>query len=1086
MSGTRNATQSYIHGKKRGNLLRWRRRIGLLAAICVASPLVGAPSELVAAGEVVVGVGGDPASAARSGCFANGVNALIDVGGVVYASGKTTSSCTDGSTASEKGWVVKLVGNAWQPVGAQSTFDGAVSSLLYDGTTLYAGGKFTNKLVTINPSTATSSTAWSTLPTNPFRSTTSYHTVTYSFAEIATMQLASGTLYVGGKYLKNIMYAVDPGTGSVTAKGNISWSATANNTGAANDSVIVGSRLFVAYDMGSSNVSPDFVGGRIAFTDDWGTSWTAMTGITTNTRQIESDGTNIYAATASALISFDAATAAAGTTPSSLRTWSAGPFQALAYASNTLCSSGRENDAKLSSSPYSSFTNMSSTSISATTAVFVSGKCFWAGSGTKDQTYTSSSSWIVKWDQPPPSLSPASQTRVTKIDTAMSATSTLTPSAFTSTPTFSISPSLPAGLSLNTSSGVISGTPTVAQAATVYTITGTAGSETATATVTITVNSITPASQTISGTVNTAISASTAYTASHFVGSVSYAVTSGALPAGLAINPSTGVVSGTPTAASTASITVTATGTTSGSATGTITFAITAVTPSTQTMAGTVGAAVAASTALTPAGFSGSVSYAVTSGTLPTGLSIDPSTGVISGVPAATSSATVTITATGATSGSAVATVTFNIVQAAIAPTTQTISGTVDSAITDSVAFTPTNFTGTVTYVVTAGTLPAGLQIAASTGVISGTPTAVSSATVTITATGATAGTASASVTFAIGPAPTTTTTPSTATTTPSTTTTAPATTTTTAPAVTTTTVPAPQLVTASNQAQIEADPGQGAALINGKKVDVEVVKPEATNDPAALLESAKQIVSDLDKFIPKGAENPVKVVETDEGASLTGILSNPDDPNEQIPVPVESVTLVKAGNEAAMLVSALNQTNVPAVLNAGGTIEVTRGGTLAAVAYGLPASETGEIVLMSTPRLLQTFTVDGSGGFKGQVPLPKNIEFGSHTVVMATRNAKVSLGIKLVRTRLEYRIKKKTAPNLFLRRAGIGRNSTAPYTVSAQGRCKANNKVIRFSAKPGRCFITVKQAAQGNKKAIFYRFTVQVVTKPKRSVAKR
>lgn len=313
------------------------------------------------------------------------------------------------------------------------------------------------------------------------------------------------------------------------------------------------------------------------------------------------------------------------------------------------------------------------------------------------------------------------------------------------------------------------------------------------------------------------------------------------------------------------------------------------------------------------------------------------------------------------------------------------------------------------------------------------------------------------------------------------TTTTAPATTTTTAPATTTTTVPVPQLVTAANQAQIEADPGQGAAVINGKKVEVEIVKPEPTNDPAALLESAKQIVSDLDKFIPKGAENPVKVVETEEGASLTGILSNPDNPKEEIPVPVESVTLVKAGDDAAMLVSALNQTNVPATLNAGGTIEVTRGGTLAAVAYGLPAAEEGEIVLMSTPRLLQKFTVDSSGGFKGQVPLPKNIEFGSHTVVMATKNAKVSLGIKLVRTRLQYRIKKKTAPNLFLRRAGVAKKSTAPYTVTGQGRCRANNKQIVFAAKPGRCFITVRQAAQGSKKAIFYRFTVQVVTKPTR-----
>jgi hypothetical protein len=293
----------------------------------------------------------------------------------------------------------------------------------------------------------------------------------------------------------------------------------------------------------------------------------------------------------------------------------------------------------------------------------------------------------------------------------------------------------------------------------------------------------------------------------------------------------------------------------------------------------------------------------------------------------------------------------------------------------------------------------------------------------------------------------------------------------------TTTTVPvvntaptggvAPELVTTSNQQQFEVDPGEATAVINGKAVNVVVVKPEATSDPAALLASANKIVGDLEKLLPQGAASPVKVVKTDEGASLTGILTSPDDPKQSIPVPVESVTLVKAGS-AAMLISALNQTDVPAVLNAGGTIEVTRGGSIAAIAYGLPSAEKGEIVLMSTPRLLGRFTVDASGGYKGQVPLPKDIAFGSHTVVLATTNAKISLGIKLVRTRLEYRIKKKTTPNLFLRRAGIAKSNTSPVKVSGQGRCRANSKQIIFSAKPGRCFITVKQAAVGNKKAIY------------------
>jgi hypothetical protein len=491
------------------------------------------------------------------------------------------------------------------------------------------------------------------------------------------------------------------------------------------------------------------------------------------------------------------------------------------------------------------------------------------------------------------------------------------------------------------------------------------------------------------------------------------------------------------------------------------------ITPSTMTISGTAGTAITASTAFTPTNFTGAVTYAVTNGTLPAGLSLSTTTGVVSGTPTADSTDTVTITATGATAGSATATVTFAIAAApTVVPSTQTVSGTAGTAITASTAFTPTNFTGAVTYAVTNGTLPAGLSLSSTTGVVSGTPTAASTATVTITASGATAGTATATITFAIAVAPTTTTT-------------APAApTTTVAPAVTTpTTLPdAPQLVTSENQALLESAPGEATAIVNGKAVAVETIKVDAAATTKELEATGQSIVNILNDLTPSGSVNPVKLVKTSDGPVLTGLIVNPYDSTEKLDAPVESVTLVKAG-ESAVLISALNITNLPAPVAASGSIEVTRGGVLAARSYGLPSLETGEIVLMSTPRLLQKFTVDKDGSFSGQVALPRDVALGSHTVVMATKNVKVSLGITLVATKLMFRIKSTIGTRLFEKRAGV-KKVGGIVTVTGAGRCKAKLGKITMNKKPGKCFITVKQAAQGSNRALFSRFTVTVVKK--------
>ena len=86
---------------------------------------------------------------------------------------------------------------------------------------------------------------------------------------------------------------------------------------------------------------------------------------------------------------------------------------------------------------------------------------------------------------------------------------------------------------------------------------------------------------------------------------------------------------------------------------------------------------------------------------------------------------------------------------ASISPTSRSITGTVNTAISATGGFTATGFSGTVTYAVASG-LPSGLSVDSSSGSISGTPTVVAAGTFTIVATGASSGTANASISYDI------------------------------------------------------------------------------------------------------------------------------------------------------------------------------------------------------------------------------------------------------------------------------------------------------------------------------------------------
>jgi hypothetical protein len=325
----------------------------------------------------------------------------------------------------------------------------------------------------------------------------------------------------------------------------------------------------------------------------------------------------------------------------------------------------------------------------------------------------------------------------------------------TGTLTYSISPTLPAGLSLSSTAGAVTGTPTVISGATTYTVTVTdTNSATATATFSLTVNGAVTAAQTVGSTMlsqNHAATPFTPVTGSGGTGILTYSI-SPTLPAGLSFSSTTGAITGTPTAISGAT-TYTVTVTDANSATATATFSLTvngAVTAA-QTIGATTLSQNHAATSFTPiigSGGTGTLIYSV-SPTLPAGLSLNSATGTITGTPTVVSGATTyTVTVTDANGATATATFVLTINGAVTA--TQAIPTSV-LAVYQAVTFSPvvgTGGTSPITYRVSP-TLPAGLNLNSNTGAVAGTPTAISTAT-TYTVTVTDANNATATATFVL------------------------------------------------------------------------------------------------------------------------------------------------------------------------------------------------------------------------------------------------------------------------------------------------------------------------------------------------
>lgn len=196
----------------------------------------------------------------------------------------------------------------------------------------------------------------------------------------------------------------------------------------------------------------------------------------------------------------------------------------------------------------------------------------------------------------------------------------------TNSPTYSISAgSLPSGISLNPSTGAVTGTPTTSQS---YSFTIRAANSDGA--VTASFSGSTSAVPVWTDQTLAAFSQNRTYSdAVSATNSPTYSITAGSLPVGISLNTNTGAVTGVPTGTGSYSFTITATNSFSSIAanfSGTILLPPNWIDNQLGSFINGVAFSDSVSANNTP-------TYAVTSGALPAGISLNSSTGVVSGTP---------------------------------------------------------------------------------------------------------------------------------------------------------------------------------------------------------------------------------------------------------------------------------------------------------------------------------------------------------------------------------------------------------------------------------------------------------------------
>ncbi len=201
---------------------------------------------------------------------------------------------------------------------------------------------------------------------------------------------------------------------------------------------------------------------------------------------------------------------------------------------------------------------------------------------------------------------------------------------------------LPNGLSVDTTTGIISGQPTIPGSYNIaISATNTDGSGSATLALTVTKN---PDAPTITSALTASATVGTAFTYQIEANNTPTGFGAVNLPTGLAVDTATGAITGTPTAAGTRNVTITATNSVGLDSQ---TLVITTSAPPTITSAtsGSIYSGGAFSYTITASATPAIVANGYGATNLPDGLALDAATGIISGTPTGTGLLTFTVSA---------------------------------------------------------------------------------------------------------------------------------------------------------------------------------------------------------------------------------------------------------------------------------------------------------------------------------------------------------------------------------------------------------------------------------------------------------